>query len=147
MPIYEYECIVCGGFSAGRPMALYQEPADCPGCGQHSPRALLSAPAFAGMPEATRKAHAPKKSGKIEPTEEGGTHASWHTTLTNRPIHRKEIHEQFAAAHWIFGFVGHRKRQARTAWRACCASLPLRLTSPAAAGLTTHPGSSQRPFD
>jgi hypothetical protein len=56
-------------------MAMYQEPAACPGCGQPSPRALLSAPAFAGMPEATRKAHAineksahsPKESGKAEP--------------------------------------------------------------------------------
>ncbi len=75
MPIYEYECPDCGGFAANRPMALYQEPADCPGCGQTSPRALLSAPAFAGMPEAKRKAHAineksthaPKESGKIEP--------------------------------------------------------------------------------
>ena len=75
MPLYEYECTDCGAFCVSRPMALYQEPADCPGCGQHSPRALLSAPAFAGMPDSTRKAHAineksahaPKESGKIEP--------------------------------------------------------------------------------
>lgn len=75
MPMYEYECSDCGAFTASRPMALYQEPAACPGCGQASPRALLSAPAFAGMSAVTRKAHAinersahaPKESGKIEP--------------------------------------------------------------------------------
>jgi putative FmdB family regulatory protein len=75
MPIYEYECTECGGFSANRPMALYQEPADCPGCGEASPRVLLSAPAFAGRDRAgriardinERSAHAPKESGKTEP--------------------------------------------------------------------------------
>jgi putative FmdB family regulatory protein len=75
MPIYEYECTDCGGFSASRPLAQYQEPADCPGCGHPSPRALLSAPAYAGMPDATRKAHAinersahaPRESRNLEP--------------------------------------------------------------------------------
>lgn len=75
MPTYEYECTDCGGFSAARPLAQYQESVACPGCGIAAPRVLLSAPAYAGMPGNVRKAHAineraahaPKESGKIEP--------------------------------------------------------------------------------
>lgn len=75
MPIYEYSCSSCGGFSASRPLAQYQEPAACPGCGEPASRALLSAPSFSAVPGNVRKAHAineraahaPKESSKMEP--------------------------------------------------------------------------------
>ena len=75
MPIYEYDCPSCGPFSASKPLAAYREPQPCPGCGAGAARALISAPAFAGMSGPLRKAHAvneraahaPKESGKIEP--------------------------------------------------------------------------------
>lgn len=80
MPIYEYECPDCGGFSASGPMALYQEPADCPGCGHASPRALLSAPAFAGMQASTRKAHAINERSAHEPRESRKTEPHKHSS-------------------------------------------------------------------
>jgi putative FmdB family regulatory protein len=75
MPVYEYECRECGGFSASRPLAQYREPVACPGCGMLAPRVLISAPAFSSVPGNVRKAHAineraahaPKESSKIEP--------------------------------------------------------------------------------
>lgn len=58
MPVYDYLCGDCGPFSATRPMAAYADPAACSGCGGDAPRALLTAPAFAGMEGAARRAHA-----------------------------------------------------------------------------------------
>ena len=58
MPVYEYECAECGDFTAVRPMAQYQDPHECPVCGQQAQRVLRSAPSFAAMPAATRQAHA-----------------------------------------------------------------------------------------
>ncbi|MCW5624683.1 MAG: zinc ribbon domain-containing protein [Burkholderiales bacterium] len=80
MPVYEYLCDTCGGFDALRPMARASEPHACPDCGEDAPRAMLSAPAFSGMSSATRtahainerSAHAPKESGKLEPTHRHG---------------------------------------------------------------------------
>jgi putative FmdB family regulatory protein len=43
MPVYNYECPRCGDFEAIRPVALFDQPADCPDCGTAAPR-LLSAP-------------------------------------------------------------------------------------------------------
>ncbi len=58
MPVYEYACEDCGGFTAVRPMAEHRAPQPCPGCGVPAPRALLTAPAFSALPAATRQAHA-----------------------------------------------------------------------------------------
>ena len=58
MPTYEYRCVDCGDFTASQPIAQYQQPQPCPDCGADSPRALLTAPAFAGMSSGTRHAHA-----------------------------------------------------------------------------------------
>jgi putative FmdB family regulatory protein len=44
MPKYDYDCPRCGSFSDYRPMAEYELPAICPGCGATSPRAALSLP-------------------------------------------------------------------------------------------------------
>ena len=75
MPVYEYLCNTCGGFAAMRPMAQAALGHACPDCGVEAPRAMLSAPAFAGRDRAgriardinERSAHAPKESGKTEP--------------------------------------------------------------------------------
>ncbi|MDT7953366.1 MAG: zinc ribbon domain-containing protein [Acetobacteraceae bacterium] len=58
MPVYEYLCGSCGPFSAMRPMSAYAAPAPCEGCGAAAPRALLTAPAFSGMDQGVRRAHA-----------------------------------------------------------------------------------------
>lgn len=67
MPVYEYACPDCGGFAALRPMKEYQNPAACPQCGGASPRALLTAPALAGLPAAQRRAHAINEQARHEP--------------------------------------------------------------------------------
>ncbi len=79
MPVYEYLCDTCGDFAVLRPMAQSGLNHDCPDCGEAAPRALLSAPAFAGMPRADRiaretnerSAHAPKESSKVDPKGHG----------------------------------------------------------------------------
>lgn len=67
MPTYAYDCAECGGFDALRPLAEYDLPAACPGCGQACARAL-TLPHVAGMDGAQRvaaatnerSAHAPR---------------------------------------------------------------------------------------
>ncbi len=58
MPVYDYLCDTCGPFAAVRPMSAYAEPTPCTLCGDDAPRAILSAPAFAGMDGNVRRAHA-----------------------------------------------------------------------------------------
>jgi len=58
MPTYEYDCATCGGFEETRPMAEYDQPQPCPGCGDLAPRAIFSVPAMAMMDGAARSAHA-----------------------------------------------------------------------------------------
>ena len=76
MPIYEYECADCGGFTASRPLAQYREPQPCPDCGASAPRALLTAPAFAGMPSVTRQAHAINERSAHEPRSSAQGHGA-----------------------------------------------------------------------
>jgi len=69
MPVYDYLCSDCGPFTVMRPMAECEEPHDCPECSRSAPRAFLTAPHFATMDGARRKAfavneqsaHAPRK--------------------------------------------------------------------------------------
>lgn len=58
MPAYDYLCEKCGPFTETRPMAEYELPSDCPGCGEEAPRAILSAPYFSGLSADRRLAHA-----------------------------------------------------------------------------------------
>ena len=68
MPVYEYLCDGCGtDFSALRPMAQSSLPHPCPECGSEAQRALLSPPAYAGMPAADRNAHAVNERARHEP--------------------------------------------------------------------------------
>lgn len=47
MPIYDYDCQVCGPFTAMRSMAEFRDPCACPACGIGAPRKSLSAPSIA----------------------------------------------------------------------------------------------------
>src|SRR5262249_10089248 len=40
MPTYDYDCGRCGPFSESHPMAEFDRPQPCPGCGDSAPRAL-----------------------------------------------------------------------------------------------------------
>ncbi|HYG89437.1 MAG TPA: zinc ribbon domain-containing protein [Azospirillum sp.] len=74
MPVYEYECRACGGFTALRPMAEFQDPQPCPECGAVAPRVIHTAPAFAGMPAAARRARATNERSADSPrlSSQGG---------------------------------------------------------------------------
>ncbi|MEA2737190.1 MAG: hypothetical protein QOH05_497 [Acetobacteraceae bacterium] len=54
MPVYDYLCPDCGPFTMQRPMAAFEAPYPCEECGVEAPRALLVAPAMAGMDPARR---------------------------------------------------------------------------------------------
>ena len=67
MPIYEYDCPSCGGFTALRPMSEYRESQSCPSCGAPAPRAILSAPGLPLLGAAARRAHAVNEQSAHEP--------------------------------------------------------------------------------
>jgi putative FmdB family regulatory protein len=68
MPEYDYLCPDCGPFSAIRPMAEFQAPQPCEGCGAPSPRALLTAPALSSMDAGRRNAFATNERSANAPT-------------------------------------------------------------------------------
>jgi len=49
MPIYEFQCALCGPFGELKPMSEYDQPCPCPDCGTLAPRVLLTAPYLSGM--------------------------------------------------------------------------------------------------
>lgn len=67
MPNYEYECNRCGGFTASRRIAERNDPLQCPDCGAAAIRVIVTAPAYAGMPAATRLAYATNERAANEP--------------------------------------------------------------------------------
>ncbi len=67
MPVYDYECVRCGVFTALRPMARCRDPLACPDCGEQAGRAFLTAPALAVMSGERRKAHAINERAAHEP--------------------------------------------------------------------------------
>lgn len=69
MPVYDYGCAECGNFTVFRPMAEYQLPHPCPGCGASADRVMLTVPAFANMDSGRRSAMA---------TNERSAHAPRH---------------------------------------------------------------------
>ncbi len=76
MPIYDYQCASCGPFTAFRAMADYAKPAPCKDCGADAPRAILGAPALAGMDGGLRNAHAVNERARHEPRRVSGMHAA-----------------------------------------------------------------------
>jgi len=67
MPQYDYGCPSCGSFTLSRPMAEYDRPQPCPGCGETAPRVLLTVPAIGGMDGASRVAAATNERSANEP--------------------------------------------------------------------------------
>jgi len=77
MPIYEFDCPDCGGFSAMRPMAESQAAGECPACGTTSRRVIVSAPRLSRVSRATRVAHETNERSAHSPhtsTSYGGGH-------------------------------------------------------------------------
>lgn len=69
MPVYDYLCDACGPFTALRPMAEFQAPHLCAGCGTPARRAMLTAPGLAGMDAGRRHAHATNERSAHAPTK------------------------------------------------------------------------------
>ena len=76
MPTYEYDCPACGPFEAVRPMAEFQAPQPCGGCGAAAPRVILSAPRLAGMDPGRRDAFATNERSANSPRQSRGAHPS-----------------------------------------------------------------------
>lgn len=57
MPIYEYDCIACGDFTALRSMVERDQPCPCPVCGGNGNRVILSAPGLTTLKPSQRRAH------------------------------------------------------------------------------------------
>jgi putative FmdB family regulatory protein len=72
MPVYDYCCERCGIFTALRPMAVYQEPHDCPGCGASVPRVIVTPPRLAGMDKGRRTAFVTNERAAHEPKQATG---------------------------------------------------------------------------
>jgi len=66
MPLYEYECIECGIFSAFRKMSESALPANCSNCGISGER-ILSAPRFALIDSTRRMVHERNEKSAHEP--------------------------------------------------------------------------------
>ncbi len=69
MPMYDYLCDACGPFTAIRPMAEFQAPHQCDGCGAEARRAMLTAPGLAGMDAGRRTAFATNERSAHAPTK------------------------------------------------------------------------------
>jgi putative FmdB family regulatory protein len=76
MPVYEYSCPTCGPFEATRPIAEFDRPVPCPGCGAEAPRELLSLPFFATTDGGRRDVLAGGASVPSGLTADGGHGAS-----------------------------------------------------------------------
>jgi putative FmdB family regulatory protein len=72
MPVYGYACAECGPFTALRPMAQFNDPHDCPGCGAECRRAFLTAPRLLGMDPGLKAAHATNERSRHAPRRSGG---------------------------------------------------------------------------
>jgi putative FmdB family regulatory protein len=70
MPVYDYECEICGAFEAVRRMAERDAPAACPACGDIAQRVTVGAPSF-GKPGAS-DGDAGEGAGSYGMTHRGG---------------------------------------------------------------------------
>jgi putative FmdB family regulatory protein len=71
MPNYDYLCEACGPFAAHAPMAEYDKPKACPGCGGAADRAILTPPRLAIVGSAMRSAHETNERARHEPKRSG----------------------------------------------------------------------------
>ena len=77
MPVYDYGCAQCGPFTELRPMVEFADPQPCPGCGEASPRMILTAPGLAMMDGGRRRASATNERSANAPqrSSASGRHA------------------------------------------------------------------------
>lgn len=76
MPVYDYRCADCGDFTEMRPMAEFDLPHPCPGCGEDASRVILTVPSMAMMDSGQRTAmatnersrHAPRRGERSHPS-------------------------------------------------------------------------------
>lgn len=66
MPLYDYECSLCGVFAEFRPIAERSSPGSCPSCGRASKR-LISAPNLSVMSAAIRRKWVVNERSQHEP--------------------------------------------------------------------------------
>ncbi len=92
MPVYDYNCSHCGGFTAFRPMAQYQQPHPCPGCGVDAEREL-TVPAFAMMDAGRRTAMATNERSSNAPTRFNASsgHGSGCSCCSTTPSRRTRL--------------------------------------------------------
>ena len=74
MAIYDYECQVCGPFTAMRPMMQFQDPCACPACGAEALRAFLNAPAIASVNPGGRIAREESRLSATYPPRSSAAH-------------------------------------------------------------------------
>ena len=84
MPLYEYECREHGVFELSRPMADSSKSAECPWCATAAPR-ILSTPALAQVPVATRVARDRNEKSRHEPRLERRPRVSTDPEAPPRP--------------------------------------------------------------
>jgi putative FmdB family regulatory protein len=65
MPLYDYECSICGPFREWRSMSQYRQPAVCPEC-QRSAARTVATPIL-GMDAGLRRSHAINEKSAHEP--------------------------------------------------------------------------------
>ncbi len=76
MPLYDYECLNCGIFTARRSMAESSEATECDACGKAAPRAYVRAPAIAGMDAGKRNAMARNEKSAHSPMRSSERHGA-----------------------------------------------------------------------
>ena len=72
MPVYDYACEACGPFTVLRPMAQFQDPHECPDCGDSCKRAFLTAPRVSSMDAGLKAAHATNERSRHAPRRASG---------------------------------------------------------------------------
>ena len=87
MPMYDYHCDSCGGFSALRPLSEFREPMACPSCSAIATR-VISAPNLAVMSASNRAAWERNERSAHEPRRgscSSGTCGHSHHHHHNKP--------------------------------------------------------------
>jgi len=67
MPVYEYDCADCGGFTALRAISERDAPQPCSRCALPARRLIRTAPVFPGLAAAVRRAYAVNERAAHEP--------------------------------------------------------------------------------
>ena len=74
MPIYEFDCASCGGFSVLKTLAKRNDAQACPACGGPAQRNLVSAPTLACMSSTARHAAEINERSRHEPLHSHDAH-------------------------------------------------------------------------